>query len=202
MRDGGTNSEKLLLCDLKSQVDIKLSIFFMRCQLLSTYYMLCFLQNIYIFFMFSSLFLLYIKKNYFLFQVRDSDQNDSNREKAVQLLDDFKITGVNGTRILFHRRLKVSILFLLICLACISIYIRHLLFLLRLLSCDVQFFSIYAYIYSTLIFFLLFSRKFYWWATACSRACVTYNLIVATVDIFYDYHNPFRVYLWWDTVNY
>lgn len=106
MRDGGTNSEKLLLCDLKSQVDIKLSIFFMRCQLLSTYYMLCFLQNIYIFFMFSSLFLLYIKKNYFLFQVRDSDQNDSNREKAVQLLDDFKITGVNGTRILFHRRLK------------------------------------------------------------------------------------------------
>eukprot|EP00106_Octopus_bimaculoides_P009195 XP_014776637.1 PREDICTED: SRSF protein kinase 2-like isoform X1 [Octopus bimaculoides] len=31
--------------------------------------------------------------------VRDSDQNDSNREKAVQLLDDFKITGVNGVHV-------------------------------------------------------------------------------------------------------
>ncbi|CAE1332474.1 SRPK2 [Acanthosepion pharaonis] len=47
--------------------------------------------------------------------VRDSDQNDSNREKAVQLLDDFKITGVNGTHVcmvfevLGHHLLKLII---------------------------------------------------------------------------------------------
>jgi hypothetical protein len=34
-------------------------------------------------------------------QVRNSDPNDPNREMVVQLLDDFKISGVNGTRILF-----------------------------------------------------------------------------------------------------
>ncbi len=33
-------------------------------------------------------------------QVRNTDQNDPSREKVVQLLDDFKISGVNGTRIL------------------------------------------------------------------------------------------------------
>ena len=33
-------------------------------------------------------------------QVRDSDETDPAREKSVQLLDDFKISGVNGTRIL------------------------------------------------------------------------------------------------------
>ncbi|KAK2151332.1 hypothetical protein LSH36_367g05052 [Paralvinella palmiformis] len=32
--------------------------------------------------------------------VRESDENDPFREKTVQLLDDFKISGVNGTRIL------------------------------------------------------------------------------------------------------
>lgn len=32
-------------------------------------------------------------------QVRNSDPNDPNREMVVQLLDDFKISGVNGTRI-------------------------------------------------------------------------------------------------------
>ncbi|CAL8071803.1 unnamed protein product [Orchesella dallaii] len=31
--------------------------------------------------------------------VRDSDPTDPNREKTVQLLDDFKITGVNGTHV-------------------------------------------------------------------------------------------------------
>lgn len=47
--------------------------------------------------------------------VRDSDQNDSNREKAVQLLDDFKITGLNGTHVcmvfevLGHHLLKLII---------------------------------------------------------------------------------------------
>lgn len=35
-------------------------------------------------------------------QVRNSDINDPSREKVVQLLDDFKISGVNGTRILSH----------------------------------------------------------------------------------------------------
>lgn len=33
-------------------------------------------------------------------QVRNSDPSDPNREMVVQLLDDFKISGVNGTRIL------------------------------------------------------------------------------------------------------
>ena len=40
-------------------------------------------------------------------KVRDTDQNDSFRLKTVQLFDDFKISGPNGTRklnriILFH----------------------------------------------------------------------------------------------------
>lgn len=34
------------------------------------------------------------------FQVRNTDEQDPFREKTVQLLDDFKISGVNGTRIL------------------------------------------------------------------------------------------------------
>ena len=33
-------------------------------------------------------------------QVRDTDKSDPFREKTVQLLDDFKISGINGTRIL------------------------------------------------------------------------------------------------------
>lgn len=33
-------------------------------------------------------------------QVREADENDPYREKTVQLLDDFKVSGVNGTRIL------------------------------------------------------------------------------------------------------
>jgi len=33
------------------------------------------------------------------FQVRDADALDPRREKTVQLLDDFKITGVNGTHV-------------------------------------------------------------------------------------------------------
>lgn len=36
-------------------------------------------------------------------QVRNSDPNDPNREMVVQLLDDFKISGVNGTRILYSQ---------------------------------------------------------------------------------------------------
>ena len=32
--------------------------------------------------------------------VRESDESDDFREKTVQLLDDFKICGVNGIRIL------------------------------------------------------------------------------------------------------
>lgn len=33
-------------------------------------------------------------------QVRNTDPDDPNREMVVQMLDDFKISGVNGTRIL------------------------------------------------------------------------------------------------------
>ncbi len=32
-------------------------------------------------------------------QVRESDEIDPNRERCVQLLDDFKISGVNGTHV-------------------------------------------------------------------------------------------------------
>jgi len=32
--------------------------------------------------------------------VRDSDPEDSYRQKTVQLLDDFRLPGVNGNRIL------------------------------------------------------------------------------------------------------
>ena len=35
-----------------------------------------------------------------IFQVRNTDPRDPNRERVVQLLDDFKISGMNGTRIL------------------------------------------------------------------------------------------------------
>lgn len=42
----------------------------------------------------------------FFNQVRNSDPNDPNREMVVQLLDDFKFSGVNGTRIL-HRVFEV-----------------------------------------------------------------------------------------------
>ena len=45
-----------------------------------------------------------IQKNYsrlcFLLQVRESDESDPFRERTVMLLDDFKISGINGTRIL------------------------------------------------------------------------------------------------------
>lgn len=37
---------------------------------------------------------------FFCAQVRNSDPDDPKREMVVQLLDDFKISGVNGTRIL------------------------------------------------------------------------------------------------------
>lgn len=46
--------------------------------------------------------------SYFLFntylfnlQVRDSDPNDPKRDSIVQLIDDFRVTGVNGERILY-----------------------------------------------------------------------------------------------------
>jgi hypothetical protein len=35
--------------------------------------------------------------------VRESDEDDPFREKVVQLLDDFKVSGVNGTRILYFQ---------------------------------------------------------------------------------------------------
>jgi hypothetical protein len=47
--------------------------------------------------------------------VRDSDETDPKREKTVQLLDDFKISGVNGTHVcmvfevLGHNLLKLII---------------------------------------------------------------------------------------------
>lgn len=34
-------------------------------------------------------------------QVRESDPGDPNKDMVVQLIDDFKISGVNGIRILF-----------------------------------------------------------------------------------------------------
>ena len=34
-------------------------------------------------------------------QVRDADRSDNYREKCVQLLDDFKTHGINGSRILY-----------------------------------------------------------------------------------------------------
>ena len=37
--------------------------------------------------------------------VRNTDQNDPSREKVVQLLDDFKISGMNGSRILSNTML-------------------------------------------------------------------------------------------------
>ena len=42
----------------------------------------------------------------FYFQVRETDEADPFREKTVQLLDDFKISGVNGTRILLDNNMR------------------------------------------------------------------------------------------------
>jgi hypothetical protein len=48
-------------------------------------------------------------------QVRESDMKDPKRDKTVQLLDDFKISGVNGTHVcmvfevLGHNLLKLII---------------------------------------------------------------------------------------------
>lgn len=36
-------------------------------------------------------------------QVRESDPGDPNKDMVVQLIDDFKISGVNGIRILIRR---------------------------------------------------------------------------------------------------
>lgn len=36
-------------------------------------------------------------------QVRNSDPDDPKREMVVQMVDDFKISGVNGTRILHNQ---------------------------------------------------------------------------------------------------
>lgn len=36
-------------------------------------------------------------------QVRESDPSDQNKEMVVQLIDDFKISGINGIRILVYR---------------------------------------------------------------------------------------------------
>ena len=40
-----------------------------------------------------------MNQNCCLFQVRESDEADPYRERCVQLLDDFKISGVNGTHV-------------------------------------------------------------------------------------------------------
>lgn len=49
------------------------------------------------------------KFSFFCFQVRNTDPDDPNREMVVQLLDDFKISGVNGTRILENAECCVSV---------------------------------------------------------------------------------------------
>lgn len=49
-------------------------------------------------------------------QVRDSDPSDPYRETIVQLIDDFKISGVNGIRILYHH-LCGSLLYVCVCLS-------------------------------------------------------------------------------------
>lgn len=36
-------------------------------------------------------------------QVRDSDPSDPHRETIVQLIEDFKVSGVSGVRILGHK---------------------------------------------------------------------------------------------------
>lgn len=51
----------------------------------------------------------YLKKHkplLFSLQVRNSDPDDPSKERVVQLLDDFKISGVNGSRILLRNKGK------------------------------------------------------------------------------------------------
>ena len=46
-----------------------------------------------------NIFFFNMNQNCSLFQVRESDEADPYRERCVQLLDDFKISGVNGTHV-------------------------------------------------------------------------------------------------------
>lgn len=46
----------------------------------------------------------------FDFQIRESDPSDPHRERSIQLLDDFKISGANGKRTLFTLIAKNSLL--------------------------------------------------------------------------------------------
>lgn len=56
-------------------------------------------------------------------QVREADENDPHREKAVQLLDDFKISGVNGTRILvlLHLLIPTEMILSLFQIFCVTV---------------------------------------------------------------------------------
>ena len=53
-------------------------------------------------------------------QVRDSDPSDPYRETVVQLIDDFKISGVNGVRILHYRQPACLPVCLSVCLSVCS----------------------------------------------------------------------------------
>lgn len=50
-------------------------------------------------------------------QVRDSDPKDPKRDRIVQLIDDFRVSGVNGERILYRDRNCIACG---ACVACLS----------------------------------------------------------------------------------
>ncbi len=58
----------------------------------------------------------------FTFQVREADENDPFRERNVQLLDDFKVSGVNGTRILAYKLtcLLLQFIFSVLLIICLN----------------------------------------------------------------------------------
>lgn len=88
-------------------------------------------------------------------QVRDSDPTDPKRERIVQLIDDFKISGVNGVRIL-HCLHHMLMLVRLSSEYCFVIQIRDFLVCFILLRpYEIFFSSQISFFFQCLIFFLL-----------------------------------------------
>ena len=75
----------------RNQIGIFLAFFFKGMKLLSTVSNRNYVK-------FKLIFLLFLPP--LPIQVRSTDPEDQHRERVVQLLDDFKVSGTNGTRIL------------------------------------------------------------------------------------------------------
>lgn len=61
-----------------------------------------------------------------VYQVRESDPTDPNKDMVVQLIDDFKISGINGIRILLSVCTSAWVFLALVCMHSIVLfYLTH-----------------------------------------------------------------------------